>query len=80
MATITINYSIDPNQLLRVGYRLRNSGNPFVYTNPFPGYSQSPYLINSLALGNYEVELTKVCPNCTGSTYGDPVIYPAVGL
>jgi hypothetical protein len=80
MATIRVDYTIPFGTSIRIGYRLRNTSNPFVYINPFPNYSQSPYNIEDLPLGDYEVELTSVCPNCTGANYGDPVIYPAVTL
>ena len=78
MATITVNYTALFGQSVRIGYRVQNSGNPFVYPMPFPTYADSPYLITGVALGSYEVEITSVCPNCSGAQYGYPTIYPAI--
>jgi len=77
MASIVINYSIPFGATLRVGYRIQASSSSFTYVNPFPDYTQSPYTISGLPIGNYEVELTTICPNCSGGIFGQPVIYPA---
>lgn len=77
MASITVNYSIPFGSSLRIGYRIQNSSNPFTYITNFPNYNQSPYVISGLPIGNYEVELTTICPNCTGGVFADPAIYPA---
>lgn len=81
MATIAVNYDIPFGTSIRIGYRVRNSSNPFTYVMPFPSYADSPYYIQDLPLAtDYDVELTPVCPNCSGANYGDAVIYPAVHL
>jgi hypothetical protein len=78
MAQITINYSIPFGSSIRIGYRIQASSDPFTYVPGFPSYNDSPYTINGLALGNYEVELTTICPNCSGGIFASPVVYPAV--
>jgi len=77
MASITVNYSIPFGSSIRIGYRIQASSSPFTYVNGFPNYNQSPYTISGLALGNYEVELTTICPNCSGGIFAEPVVYPA---
>lgn len=80
MATVRVDYTIPFGTNMRIGYRAQNSTNPFTYLSPFPSYADSPYLISDLPLGNYEVELTPICPNCNGANYGTAVIYPAITL
>lgn len=77
MASITINYSIPFGSSVRIGYRIQASSSPFTYVNGFPSYNDSPYVISGLALGNYEVELTTICPNCSGGIFSAPTVYPA---
>lgn len=77
MASITINYSIPFGSSLRIGYRIQNSSNPFTYLSNYPTYNDSPYTFDGLALGSYEVELTTVCPSCSGGVFADPAVYPA---
>lgn len=77
MATITVNYSIPFGASIRIGYRQVASSNPFTYLNNFPTYNDSPYTIDGLPIGNYEVELTTICPNCSGGAFGEPQVYPA---
>ncbi len=80
MATLTINYDIAFGASLRIGYRIQSSSSAFTYVTTYPGYNDSPYLVSGLAVGNYEVELTTICPNCSGGVFADPVIYPAIVL
>lgn len=77
MASITIDYSLPFGASLRVGYRIQNSSAAFTYLTTFPTYNDSPFTFDGLALGNYEVELTTLCPSCSGGVFSDPVIYPA---
>lgn len=77
MASITINYSIPFGSSIRIGYRVQNSSSAFTYLTNFPTYNDSPYTIEGLPANNYEVELTTVCPNCSGGTFGEPQIFPA---
>jgi len=78
MAQIVVNYTIPNGATIRIGYRVQNSSQAFIYPTPYPDYTMSPYMINNIPLGTYEVELTTICPNCSGGVFGQPVIYPAV--
>jgi hypothetical protein len=80
MASITVNYTIPFGSSVRIGYRVQSSSDPFIYISPYPNYSGSPYTISGLPVGNYEVELTTVCPNCSGAVFGEPQVYPAISL
>lgn len=77
MASISVNYSIPFGSSIRIGYRIQGSSSPFTYISGFPNYNQSPYTISGIAAGNYEVELTTICPNCSGGIFASPAIYPA---
>lgn len=77
MATITVNYTIPFGASIRIGYRIQSSSSAFTYVSTYPNYNQSPYIISDLPIGNYEVELTTICPNCTGGIFAEPVIFPA---
>lgn len=80
MATIRVAYDIPFGTSIRIGYRVQNSLSPFTYVMPFPSYAQTPFYIQDLPLQQYEVELTSVCPNCSGANYGSPEIFPATQL
>lgn len=80
MASITINYSIPFGSSIRIGYRIQSSSSAFTYLTSYPNYNDSPYVISGLPVGNYEVELTTICPNCTGGVFADPAVYPAISL
>lgn len=80
MASIKINYTIPFGASVRIGYRVQASSSAFTYLTNYPSYNQSPYTIPDLPIGNYEVELTTVCPNCSGGVFADPVIYPALAI
>jgi hypothetical protein len=77
MADITINYSIPFGASIRIGYRIQASSSAFTYLTNYPTYNESPYVITGLPANTYEVELTTICPNCTGGVFGEPQIYPA---
>lgn len=77
MASITINYTIPFGSNVRIGYRIQSSSSAFTYVTTYPSYNDSPYVISGLPVGNYEVELTTICPNCSGGIFADPVIFPA---
>lgn len=77
MASITINYTIPFGASVRIGYRIQASSTAFTYLTTFPTYNDSPYTISGLPVGNYEVELSTICPNCTGGVFSEPVIFPA---
>lgn len=77
MASLTISASINYGASLRIGYKIKNSSNPFTYHNHYPTSNELPYLLNGLTAGIYQVELTQICPNCSGGIYSDPVVLDA---
>lgn len=78
MATITISATINPGASLRIGYRVKNSSTPFTYLTNYPTTNDLPYMIEGLANLSYEIELTQICPNCSGGIYSTPVLVDAV--
>lgn len=80
MASITVNYTIPFGSNLRIGYRAQATSDPFTYLPNYPSYTDSPYTFSGLALGTYEVQLTTICPNCSGGVFADPVVFPATSL
>lgn len=77
MADIKFNYSIPFGTSLRVGYKIVNTSGPYTYVTYYPTYNESPYTIEDIAPGNYQIELVTVCPNCGGAYYSDPYILEA---
>lgn len=77
MASITVNYTIPFGASLRIGYRIQSSSSAFTYITQYPSYNDSPYIISGLPVGNYEVELTTICPNCSGGIFASPLVIPA---
>lgn len=80
MGQLQINASIPFGASARIGYKQKNSSNPFVYHNYYPTYNEFPYTIDDIPVGVYEVEITTICPNCAGALYADPVIVDAVTM
>jgi hypothetical protein len=80
MASLTINYTVDFGASVRIGYRIIASGGAYTYLNNYPSYNQSPYTINGIPFGTYEVEITTVCANCSGGVYSDPVVITAQAM
>jgi hypothetical protein len=78
MANIIIAATINPGASLRIGYRVKNSSNPFTYLSVYPTSVDLPYTITGLGAGFYEVELTQICPNCSGGVFSDPIIMDAL--
>jgi len=78
MAKLTVNYTIPSLTSIRIGYRISGSSTPFTYVAPNPTYLDSPYLIDGIPAGDYELELTTICSNC--STPSDPVVIQAESL
>ena len=78
MANITISATLNYNASLRIGYRVKNSSNPFTYVNAYPTANEIPYTITGLSSSTYEVELVQICPNCSGGIYSDPIIFDAL--
>ena len=78
MASITIMATLVFNGSLRIGYRVKNSSNPFTYIPAYPTANELPYIITGLSSSTYELELTQICPNCSGGVYADPIILDAL--
>lgn len=75
MASVSFNYTIPFGTSLRVGYRPQGSSGPYTYiTGTYPTYLQSPYTLSGIAPGNYDIELTTVCPNCSGAQFSSPTV------
>lgn len=70
---VTITYSIPFGTNLRIGYKAFNSAAAYTYLNTFPGPSDSPFSF-TLASGDWDIETTTICPNCSGNTFSDPVV------
>ena len=66
--------SINFGSSLRIGYRQAFSAGPFTYLSHFPSYDELPYNFNISPAGQYEIEYTEICPNCSGGIYSDPII------
>lgn len=80
MANLVVHYTIPFQASVRIGYKQQSSSDPYVYVIPYPDYTQSPYTISGLPIGNYQVELTTICPNCSGGVLSDPVVVNAETL
>lgn len=77
MPSIEFNYSIPFGSSLRVGYRLAGSAGPYAYVPIFPSYNDSPYTLGVPLVTLYEIELTTLCPSCSGSTPSDTYVFQA---
>jgi hypothetical protein len=75
MGDVKITYTIPYGSVIRIGYKAQNSASPYTYLGTFPNPSQSPYTFSITPPGVYDVELTTICPNCSGSTPSDPIVY-----
>jgi hypothetical protein len=80
MATLVINYTIPFGANVRIGYKQQSSSGPYTYLTNYPSYNDSPYTISGLPIGNYQIELTTLCPNCSGGVFSDPIVVQAVTL
>lgn len=77
MASLQVNYSISFAQSVRIGYKQYGTSDPYTYLTVFPGPGDAPYTISSLPFGLYQVEVTTICPNCSGGIYSTPVVVVA---
>lgn len=77
MGYIEVTYTIPSLERVRVGYRPLHSTDPFTYLGRYLGYNESPYTIDNLPLGSYEVELTAVKGEC-GGLCGEPKVSIAI--
>lgn len=78
MGQLQVIASIPFGSSARIGYKQKASSNPYTYHNYYPSHNEFPYTIDGIPIGNWEVEITTVCPNCAGALYADPVIVDAV--
>jgi len=60
--------------LLRIGYRASGSAAGYTYLPVLFSQSQLPVIITVPSPGNWELEYTEVCSNCSGGIYSDPVL------
>lgn len=62
----------------RIGYRVQ--GNlTYTYLSTYPTLDDIPYSWTVPTAGlPYEVEVTEICPNCSGGIYSDPVVVTAI--
>lgn len=75
MGNVTLTYSIPIGTKLRIGHRPPASTGPFTYLPTNPTSEESPYTF-VLPQGLYDLELTTVCPNCSGNNFSDAFIQP----
>lgn len=75
MGNVNLTYTIPIGTKLRIGYRIQGSSSPFTYLTTTPTDQQSPYTF-TLASGAYDLELTTVCPNCSGNAFSDVTQVP----
>lgn len=71
---IKVEGPLDYGNVLRIGYRLNGSSGPYTYLNTYPAPEDLPYTFPVPAPGTYEVEVTAICPNCSGNRYSDPEV------
>lgn len=71
MADVQIQYSIEFGQNLRIEYKPAGSAGPYTQYPSFPDAGDSPVII-TLPSGNYDLQLSTICPNCSGNRYSDP--------
>lgn len=58
---------------LRIGYRPVGSVAAYTYLTPYITFNELPKVFN-LPVGAWELELTEICPNCSGGIYSNPVL------
>ena len=80
MGQLVVTATIPFGSSARIGYKIKNSSNPFTYHTQYPTYNDFPYTIDGIAIGTYEVEITGICPNCSGAQYSDPIIVDALSM
>lgn len=73
MGNVKLTYTIPFGSNLRVGYKPAGAASPYTYLNVFPGAEDSPYTI-VIPAGFYDVQLSTICPNCSGNNYSDPFV------
>jgi len=77
MASIEFNYTIPFGTSLRVGYRATGSSGPFTYIATYPAYDESPYTLSGIPSGLTDIELTTLCPSCSGGLASSSYVFTA---
>lgn len=75
MGDVILTYSIPIGTKLRIGHRPPASTGPFTYLVATPTDQDSPYTF-TLPTGAYDLELSTICPNCSGNNFSDAFIEP----
>lgn len=75
MGNLIITYKISPQNKLKVGYRVYQSGNPFTYLPKLLTAYDSPYTIQNLPDATYEVELTTYSGDCNSTPCSQSFTY-----
>lgn len=73
MGDVRIVYSIEFGQNLRIGHKPTGSSGPYTYLSTFPEAEDSPFTF-SLPVGIYDIEISTICPNCSGNLYSEPEV------
>ena len=73
MGNIKITYTIPYGSALRIGYKAAGSSSAYTYLTTFPDAADSPYQF-TVPAGFYDVEISTICPNCSGNRYSDPYV------
>lgn len=75
MAHVTLKASMAYGTTARVGYRIRSSDDPWIYFVQQPSYDEFPYTFEeNIPPGDYEFEVSTLCPSCSGGKFSDPQI------
>lgn len=70
MGNVKFEYTITFGTVLRIGYKLAGSIDPYTYLNDSPGAEDSPYTA-VIPPGFWDIVVQAICPNCGGNTYSD---------
>lgn len=73
MGTVRISGELEFGQHMRIGHKVTGSSGPYTYLNSFPGPDDIPFDF-TLPVGIYDIEVTTICPNCSGNIYSDPEV------
>lgn len=66
--------NIEFGSVLRIGYRVYGSASAFTYIIHNPTYDELPYTYEIPFTGIFEIEYTRICPNCSGNNYATPIL------
>lgn len=81
MAHLKIAVNVPYGTSIKVGYRVRSSGDAWTYFAYQPKYDDVfPYTFaENIPPGDYEVEITGICSSCSGDQFtSSQIIYPTV--